>query len=314
MMKERAISYFDTNIFSMAVEEDVIDDFVALVKDYDWEVPFSDYVLQEMDAIRDERRRNSEYSALAAISTSADLWVPLEQTLEFLGAVRKFRPNWLTLFPRKDFVEESKFRRIQGWKNLKQGSLADIRLRALNDPINELKSNLVAGQKEFRKLDQGLFFSYKNRDGKILKFPLSDLDNAWREDCFIAWKEALYDKFDNMLDYSGFAKGFLRERAYQDLASAGDFWFNDVPAAMVPLNRIRGLMWHLQLRSKVEQGNPGDTRHASYLDLCDLFFTADKRFFMHIETLASIMNFKAKAVYIDRTEGDLITQIARSLN
>jgi hypothetical protein len=135
----------------------------------------------------------------------------------------------------------------------------------------------------------------------------------WRGQSANNYARALLRGSAALSDYRDWVEPHLQSK----FVLAGDdharFWFIDVKAENVPMNRITGLVSYQQMQGKYSHGNAYDSLHANYILHADVFVTADQGFHAVLTQIREHVNEAAEVLFVNRAAESAYSEIEEAL-
>ena len=297
--------YFDSNIFSRIARKGELEEVCDWIQSNAAAVIFPDAAIAEMDRIPDLQVRRERYLSVGRICTFLDDWIIELVAQEFIGEVRRCRPEWLTpLVSTSSRLEGVKEGRRVVFDDLRHGSTDAVEQRAqVAQRHHWLKDETKGVQKNSqRKEFDGIVFD-KVTGKEVRRWPIDNFEDKWRIDFMITWWQSVGERLAGGLDFQICTDHVIASDALRSTKEFDIFCFSEVKAENVPLNILRATIWEAQLEQRIKASNAGDNLHAVHLFKTDLFFTADKPFYDLLIDARNLVSFPAKIIFVDRDEG-----------
>jgi hypothetical protein len=310
--------YFDTNVYRHLTACDELAPAKKLLRARRARLTASSSNLQETVNILSTETRAQELHTLTRAAThfedSPQSW---HHAMEFLAAIRRFRPHWLSLVVHNKRARAFLRAHRGKWDEARAGVVVRGPSHALyhRDSEQGIAHN-VSAQKQERGNQQVAgevtSITVKCGDGQPHEINRTGVDAYWRSNCLSAWSAAIVNRIPSSRDYFDWLDPYLKKDALKS-EEHGDFWFQDVEASDVPRNCLTSLTSYYQLEAKITHGNGADQLHANHLLDVDHFFTADRAFHGVLLKAATHFPEVAKVHLIDRGAPTCVEQIQAAL-
>ena len=203
-------------------------------------------------------------------------------SLEFLGLVGRFRPQWLRRSPNN--FEATKWFSIheRQWKQARR----DPESVLMSTDLAHHREVLAKGAGEFaryQKTLRGLVREHGTISRKLLSpqldllaSGLTEWESTWRSANAYVWSQALFHRNDGNRDYYDFSAPFLD---LQQVTQHGiwELWLKEATIEAVPRNYLQVVISEgEQLQHRISSGNALDALHCDLLFDVDVWITADR--------------------------------------
>jgi hypothetical protein len=318
----------DANIWSYIGEQEVADQFVDWRHSSGFQIVVPPSVLLEVlrTPIRDLRKK------IVNAVTLPGMQHPKTEVhaegLDFVAAVRRYRPRWLKAIPHTDRVPvHEKFWRRQVW---------DL---ARKDPDNLAAQwdTLLSGHSDYILKTQRRNKEAARAAGATINVGDAVVDiegstipslrlgwvggqiDAWRvEGALRFWHELTGLDFPGLPRADGTYEDWIGPwvalgRMASDRADYNRFWYYDVTGFELPRTWLSWAILVAQMSTKLGSGNPVDVQHAMYLFDADVFVTGDVRLGRILTDLRRLSPVPFASVIVIKGEPDVIEALHTAL-
>lgn len=311
--------YLDTNVYAHAVQEAQGAALAEWLRDGGHEVVLSDTLLDETIAIPDRPLRMQRIALWDTLPSVIAGSLGELQAREFVSEVRRLRPEWRQL-PIGDESEITGLRdaRKKGWRLLRkdpqrsvaaEGDYRQVEERGIQGALagqRTIRTDILAGRS---RLDEIMLGSARLATRHL---ELDDDDDFCRVESVLTWYQALIGRSETLHEYFAYVAPYVRLRSVT-AAQFAALWLDEVDLVRMPRGTATSLITFAQLRRKIDHGNSGDGRHAGHLLDAELMITEDKAFYDALQFVAPKIDGAAQPRLLDRSDPDLMSQLAAAV-
>ena len=312
--------YLDSNVFDFVAKNGDLKTVASMLKQRRIAVLASEYHKLETLAISDlavRRRQLTTMTTLASRYTERPLAWRHAQELRF--EIVRCRREWIDRFPREKEVHRFLRSHKEMWNLAQEGELPSLgvsRYRSDSEAgigVSRKYQKFVRNEQVTAKKPATLTYRWQG-NGSFVAFALTDPEEYWRNECAMAWFQAIVNRNPASRDYADYLAPYLKTDVFAEMDYAS-LWKHEICGTNVPLNRITGLADFFQLQAKIGHGNAYDRMHANFGTTVDAFLTCDKAFCNVLSSLKAYLGGSfATPVLVDRGACDVHAELEQKLD
>ena len=231
-----------------------------------------------------------------------------DEAREFLGEVRRLRPEWLSPRPNREVARRRQFDwvRTSGGFWDRARLTPDAEARALTLVEGTMVDEARAFAEDARKHTFDTPLKYETVSLSDIRACPTPAVKGWNGDVVEPWRIAALVVVSSVIerDYTShaFVEWLANEidlaKALADRASWNRFWLHEVLLVNMPRHWLRWAFEMLQSLQRSPLGHRAMPNSGVYLTQCDWFFTADKAFGEMVTQVAEAAPFRVASAKV----------------